>query len=111
MKNNLFSTFVFSDAPGEQFEILLESGRLDLSGGFRLERITSFGQMTPVGKWYDQSWTEWVAVIQGAAILVYDCGKSVRLETGDHLVIPPHQKHRVAYTSEDCIWLALHCNR
>ncbi len=104
MQKNLFDLSTFADTESEQFDTLLETG------GFRLERIASFGQATPEGQWYDQAETEWVAVLRGTATLLYDDGKRVVLQSGDHLIIPPRRRHRVASASGDCLWLALHIN-
>ena len=102
MPKNLFDLSLFANTESEQFDTLLNTGE------FRLERIASFGQATPDGQWYDQAETEWVAVLRGRATLMYDDGESVPLQTGDHLLIPPHRRHRVAFASDDCLWLALH---
>lgn len=110
MKKNLFDIRSLKETHAEQFDVLLEAGELGLPGGFRLERILSFGQTTPTNEWYDQAWAEWVAVIKGMAILAYDDGETVTLRVGDHLVIPPNRRHRVTFTSEDCFWLAFHYN-
>jgi cupin 2 domain-containing protein len=111
MKKNLLDTHPFTDTRTEQFDIILASGEPAISGGFRLERILSFGRTTPVGEWYDQAWSEWVAVIRGMAILVYEGGASITLHSGDHLIIPSNRRHRVEYTSDDCVWLAFHYNQ
>ncbi len=108
MKRNLFDFLSIRDTGGEQFDVLIEAGELGIPGGFRLERILSFGHTTPGGEWYDQSWTEWVAVIRGMAVLAYDNGETVTLRVGDHLIIPPRRRHRVTFTSDDCLWLAAH---
>ena len=110
MKKNLFEIYPFTDTTIEQFDILLGGDDLSLPGSFRLERILSFGQTTPEGEWYDQAWSEWVAVLRGMAILAYDDGATVTLRPGDHLVIKPGVRHRVSYTSDDCYWLAFHFN-
>ena len=110
MKKNLFDLYPFAGIRTEQFDILIESGELTLPGGFRLERILSFGQTTPEGEWYDQDWSEWVAIIRGMAVLAYEDGLTVTLRAGDHLVIPPNKRHRVNFASEDCFWLAFHYN-
>jgi len=110
MKKNLFDIYPFTETHTEQFDILLEGREPAHPGGFRLERILSFGQATPEGEWYDQDWSEWVAVIRGMAILAYDNGLTVTLRPGDHLVIPPNRRHRVNFTSDDCFWLAFHYN-
>ena len=77
--------------------------------GVRIERIVSSGQTTETGEWYDQELDEWVLLIQGAAVLKYENGEKVRLNAGDHLLIPAHCRHRVDFTSEDppCIWIAV----
>ena len=77
--------------------------------GVRIERIVSSGQTTPAGEWYDQDRDEWVALIQGAAVLEYENGEKLRLSAGDHLLIPAHCRHRLDFTSENppCIWIAV----
>ena len=87
----------------EDFTELLRSKAL------RIERIVSSGQTTPAGKWYDQDEDEWVALIQGEAVLEYENGEKLQLSAGDHTVLPAHCRHRVAYTSTNppCIWLAV----
>lgn len=88
----------------EQFDDLIP----DL--GVKIERIISTGQTTPQGQWYNQDRDEWVVLLQGQATITYENGNTASLTSGDHLFIPAHQKHRVAYTSTDppCIWLAVH---
>ena len=75
----------------------------------KIERIVSSGQTTPKGTWYDQDRDEWVAVIQGEAVLEFENGDRLRLARGDHTLIPAHTRHRVDYTSRTppCIWLAV----
>ena len=76
----------------------------------RIERIISTGQTTPMGQWYDQDQDEWVVLLQGEAELTYGDGSSQRLQAGDYVLIPAHQRHRVSHTSKNppCIWLAVH---
>lgn len=76
----------------------------------KLERIISHGQTTPAGEWYDQEQAEWLVLLQGEACLSYADGSETHLKSGDSLLIPPHRRHRVSYTSTvpPCIWLALH---
>ncbi len=78
----------------------------------RIERIVSTGQTTPAGQWYDQEEDEWVALLQGEAILEYDTGENLRLSAGDHILLPARCRHRVAYTSTEppCIWIAIFGN-
>ena len=79
------------------------------SKDLRIERIVSTGQTTPEGQWYDQDEDEWVALIQGEAVLEYENGERLNLSAGDHVLLPAHCRHRVAYTSPQppCIWLAV----
>lgn len=88
----------------ELFEPLIQTDQV------LIERIISTGQTTPEGEWYDQPRDEWVLLLQGEAQLTYEDGMSIDLKTGDYLLIPAHQKHRVSYTSSNpaCIWLAIH---
>jgi cupin 2 domain-containing protein len=80
--------------------------------GARVERIVSPpGTASPEGFWYDQGWAEWVAVLAGAAGLLFEGdSQSQRLAAGDHILIPAHRRHRVAWTDPDVptIWLAVH---
>ncbi len=72
----------------------------------RIERIVSTGQQSD---WYDQEESEYVILLEGRAQLLFAEGRTIILEKGDTLLIPPHQKHRVTYTSADppCIWLCV----
>lgn len=72
----------------------------------RIERIISTGQQSD---WYDQQEHEYVILLEGRAQLVFEDDRKVTLVKGDTLLILPHQKHRVAYTSTDppCIWLCV----
>ena len=75
-------------------------------GDVRIECIVSTGQ---VSDWYDQPGTEFVVLLQGSAEIEYEGGRTVALAKGDTLVIPPHERHRVSYTSSDppCVWLCV----
>ncbi len=89
----------------EQFTELLAAP------GLRIERIVSTGQASPPGFWYDQEWPEWVLVVSGEAALQFeDQPEPVQLKSGDHLLIPAHRRHRVAWTSAamNTVWLAVH---
>lgn len=76
---------------------------------FTLQHIVSYGQPSPEGFWYDQDTLEWVALIQGQAVLVFEDGP-LPLAAGDAILIPPHCKHRVSEVSPDAVWLALHAD-
>jgi cupin 2 domain-containing protein len=90
----------------EQFEILAAEQNL------RIERIISCGQTTPPNEWFDQDLDEWVILLQGEAILMYEDSTQFSLKAGDYLFISAHCRHRVEFTSAEppCIWLAVHAN-
>ena len=72
----------------------------------RIVRIVSTGQ---VSDWYDQSETEFVVLLEGNAVIEFENGKTVALSKGDTLLIKPHEKHRVSFTSKEppCVWLCV----
>lgn len=92
----------FPDEGAELFRTLLQTP------GFRLEQIVSNGAASAEGFWYDQDQQEWVLLIQGEAALKLENGEVIGLKAGDSLLIPAHCKHRVEYTSQNAVWLALH---
>ncbi|MDR1958703.1 MAG: cupin domain-containing protein [Planctomycetaceae bacterium] len=98
----------FADLPAslseERFEALAASQHV------RIERIISTGQTSPSGFWYNQPEHEWVIVLRGEAVLEFQDGTAPRhLASGDYVLIPARQKHRVASTSlaEPTVWLAV----
>ncbi len=102
-KKNIYKAI--PDSPGaEWFEKLVENRQMTI------ERIVSRGHCSPPGFWYDQDWDEWVLLLAGNAGLAFENGDSVELIPGDHVLIPAHVKHRVAWTAADAetIWLAVH---
>jgi len=101
--NNIFQ-LPFPLPPTEIVETLVQAGQ------FRIERIISTGQATPLDQWYDQAQDEWVILLQGQARISYGDGREVALIAGDYLLIAAHEKHRVEETSVDppCIWLTIH---
>jgi len=78
--------------------------------GILVERIISAGQSSPPGFWYDQDRDELVVLLQGEAELAWPDGRTQQLRSGDWLLIPAHERHRVERTSINppCIWLAIH---
>lgn len=74
-----------------------------------IERIVSTGQTSD---WYDQDESEFVVLLQGTATLEFDGDEIVELAKGDMLMIPPHKRHRVIYTSSEpyCVWLCVFWN-
>ena len=97
---------LFADVPaptsGERFATLFDNGAT------KIERILSHSHASPQGFWYDQADDEWVIVLRGSATLEFAGGEVVKLNSGDYLTIPRHVRHRVARTSEETIWLAVH---
>jgi cupin 2 domain-containing protein len=98
------------------FDIPAQGVRGELSteladaAGFRVERIVSWGDVTPEGSWYDQDHDEWVIVMQGEGVVEDERGARTVLRTGDAMFIASHVRHRVTHTSvaPPCIWLAVH---
>jgi cupin 2 domain-containing protein len=105
MKNEIKNIFELPEQlpPAELFETLWHDHQISL------KRIISTGQITPAGEWYDQEQNEWLIVLQGSAELSYEDDSRIKLTTGNYLLIPTHQKHRVEYTSSEppCIWLTV----
>ena len=89
--------------PNEHFTLLLKGTPV------RIERIASWGHVSPDGFWYDQGQQEWAVLLKGAARLRFE-EVSVELTPGDFVNIPAHRKHRVEWTTPDepTIWLAVH---
>ena len=104
---NIFSNIPIH-IPEEIFEEIVQTEHL------KIERIVSQGHATPDGQWYDQDWDEWVILLRGHASLLFEGDDTpVTLGPGDHLHIPAHARHRVAWTAPDreTIWLAVHYQR
>ena len=76
------------------------------NNNIRIERIISTGQ---ISGWYDQDETEFVVLLNGSAIIEYEDNKTIELSKGDTLLIYPHERHRVIYTSINppCVWLCV----
>ncbi len=104
--SNIFKNIPTS-LPQELFEELVSAK------GVKIERIISYGHTTPLDEWYDQASEEWVLVLQGEALLSFWEDKDVRMQAGDYITIPAHQKHRVTWTKpdEETVWLAIHYER
>jgi len=98
---NLFRD-VPAKRPEETFESLLELP------GLRIERIVSWGHVTP--EWYVQEQDEWVMVLQGQARLQVDSEDEIAMSQGDSIFLPSGCRHRVSWTHEDAptLWLAIH---
>ena len=101
-RKNLLSALP-ADLRAEVFEEVLRAESV------RIERIVSRGHTSPESGWYDQDEHEWVLVLEGAAVLAFDDGSEVRLGAGDHVNLPAHRRHRVAWTAPEnaTVWLAV----
>lgn len=86
-----------------------ETTLLQQGSHVRIERIVSYGQISPPGFWYDQAEDEWVLLLSGHGVIEFDDGRQISLRTGDTLMIPKRTRHRVAATATDeaTIWLAV----
>ena len=90
-------------ASGERSEALLTRP------GLRIERILSMGQASPEGFWYDQAEDEFVALLAGCARLrIEGDTNALHFVSGDWVHLPAGCRHRVEWTSEDALWLAVH---
>jgi cupin 2 domain-containing protein len=74
----------------------------------KIERIVSHSHRSPPGFWYDQNWDEWVIVMRGSATLEFEGNDLLELKEGDYVTIAKRVKHRVARTSRETVWLAVH---
>ena len=100
---------LFADIPRHLPHELIET--LLTATGVRVERIVSLGHASAPGFWYDQDWSEWVVLLQGAARLRFeDEDAAVDLKPGDYLDIPAHRRHRLEWTdpTTPTLWLAVH---
>ena len=96
---NVFEGIETSDR--EIVEKLVEKGNV------RIERIASFGDRSEDGFYYDQDEYEFVLLLKGRAQLLFEDKGTVDLKAGDWLIIEPHERHRVEYTSKDALWLCV----
>lgn len=99
--NNLLSSLP-ANLPDELTETLVQARHV------RIERIVSQGHASPPDFWYDQHESEFVLLLQGAARLRFE-DSEIEMKTGDWLVIPAHQRHRVEWTTPDerTVWLVV----
>jgi cupin 2 domain-containing protein len=86
----------------EEFLTLLETEAV------KVQRIVSNAAQSPEEFWYEQSYTEWVLLVRGHAVLAFEGGERLELNEGDYLAIPPHARHRVDETGPETIWLVVH---
>lgn len=103
MKSNPFNLLknIPSESKDEIFETIIENNNM------KIERIVSYAHVSPNDFWYNQDEDEFVLVLQGKATIKYDDGSIFDLKVGDSLYIKAHQKHKVTYTQNPTIWLAV----
>jgi cupin 2 domain-containing protein len=72
----------------------------------RIEHIISTGQ---ISDWYDQTESEFVLLLEGNAVLEFADGRVVKMTKGDTILINPHERHRVSFTSSEppCVWICV----
>ena len=100
---NIYTTETMPPLGKESFETLYTRP------GVVIEKICS--NRLENGQWYDQEGDEWVVLLQGSALLEFEAGKICEMAAGDCRFIPARTRHRVAETSEDALWLAVHFER
>ena len=85
----------------EELTTILAKGK-----NIRVERIISTGQTSD---WYDQEEADFVVLLDGNAEIEFENKPHIALQKGDTLIIAPHERHRVSYTSADppCVWLCV----
>jgi len=100
--NNIFNSLPVLPHTEEIVEILAENKNV------RIERIISTGQSSPPEFWYEQEENEFVLLLSGEAELEFE-DKIISMKSGDYLIIPAKQKHRVKSTSNNThsVWLAI----
>ncbi len=100
LAENIFKNIPLN-SKDEIIDILAESGTV------RIEKIVSTGQVSPSGFFYDQDENEFVILLKGRAVLSYEDGKKIEFSEGDFVDIPAHLRHRVDFTSNPAVWLAV----
>jgi cupin 2 domain-containing protein len=99
---------ILEDLPDASTDEISEA--LVQEGSVLIERITSRGQRSEPGFWYEQQHHEWVVLLQGAARLSWCDGREEHLIPGDYVNIPAGARHRVEWTDPELetVWLAVH---
>lgn len=100
-KHYSFLKNIPNECKEEVFETIVKNKNV------KIERIVSYGQTSPKNFWYDQTEDEFVLVLEGEATIEYNDGSLYNLTKGDSLYIDSHQKHKVTYTSNPTVWLAV----
>ncbi|HNW81361.1 MAG TPA: cupin domain-containing protein [bacterium] len=96
---------IFKDIPVSATNEITEI--LASGNSMRIERIISTGQTSPDGFFYDQDDDEFVILLKGKAVISFSSGSKKTLNEGDFLNIPKNIRHRVDFTSNPTVWLAV----
>lgn len=99
---------IYLDLPSAKSREIFE--KIIYKNGVKIERITSFGQATPPGKWLKSKRNEWVILLKGKAKLKFLLtGKIIEMKPGDHIFIPAETRHRVEWTDpkKKSVWAAV----
>lgn len=96
---------IFKNIPASMHSEITEI--LALKGSVRFERIVSTGQVSPEGFFYDQDEDEFVIVVKGKSVMSFSNGSKITLNEGDYFNIPKGLKHRVDFTENPTVWLAV----
>ena len=101
---NLFN--IPDHAPEEVVNVFVKTQNV------KIERIVSYGQITPKKTPYVQDQNELVFVIQGSATLKIET-EIISLKAGNSVLIPKGCKHWVTSTSSKppVIWLCIHYSK
>ncbi len=83
----------------ENFKTLLEHKNI------KIIRIVSSDNVELIE--YIQDEDEWILLLEGKAIIILEL-KEIKLSKGDTLFIPAKTKHKITYTQNGTVWLAIH---
>ncbi len=104
--NNLNEVFnFFENIPQNSEKEIFQT--VKSNPNIKIERIISYGQTTPKDYWYDQSEDEFVMILKGEAKIKYNDDTEYHLKKGNSLYIKAGQKHRIVFTSNPAVWLAV----
>jgi len=99
---------IFANIPKELSAEVFEN--IVKNDAIHIERIISKGHTSPESGWYEEQQNEWVILLKGQAMILFENQTTVYLNPGDYIEIPALQKHKVSWTDPDneTIWLAVH---
>jgi cupin 2 domain-containing protein len=100
----IFHLLDIGELPGKglEAETVLSRGKI-----WRVVRTISNTASSPEGFWYDQKEDETVFVLAGWGKITFET-ETVTLNAGEGVFIPKGRRHRVAGTSEGCVWLCVY---